>query len=566
VRLNAGDSFYDQLVPGDLRVRRPDVKIDSISPTTAYRDGFGRFSFMLVGHNLGSVTRTDAAAAPVSTTIVEIEGEGNIGALPLVASTPRGTPAEEEQQCADAQPTISRTSPLFKPCFWVDDAGDQLRVRGYRAKGDYQGPMNVRVRVGESHIPSGWSRIVLARASTTTVWVLALALFVLLGILIGWMVTSDKKDTLIHGRRYGPLYAFLIDSQTNTYSLSKFQLFAFSFTFIFSYLYVTLCQWLIQWKLVLPDIPSNLAALLGISGGATLAAAAATQTRGTKGAGDIYPSFSDFVTTGGLVVPERFQFLVWTLIACVGFLALLVAKDPATIDGFPAIPDGVLYVMGVSTVAYVGGKVTRQAGPVIKAVAFDADHGNPVIVLQGENLSTDADFLLDGAKLPIVAEADKVAANLAKDQPLVVAKPQANASDRSFSSELRIILVSTKVTLAKGPHRFKIVNKDGQFAEAEFPQPVITAVTPKAGSAAIAPNANVTLTVTGTNFFQPVAATWTPAVPATPAAPVAPAPTVTVARTSETQVEVTVTNVGPAGTATLTIGALGGEASTTVKI
>src|SRR5262245_56444685 len=56
--------------------------------------------------------------------------------------------------------------------------------------------------------------------------------------------------------------------------------------------------------------------------------------RGEQGAGDTKPSLSDFITVSGQVVAERFQFL-WTLLACLGFVAPLLSQDPATIDGFP---------------------------------------------------------------------------------------------------------------------------------------------------------------------------------------------------------------------------------------
>ena len=122
---------------------------------------------------------------------------------------------------------------------------------------------------------------------------------------------------------------------------------------------------------MLPDVPSSFSGILAISTGTTLAAAGATAARGSKGSGPITPSAADFITIGGQVVPERFQFFVWTLVACLGFLALLVSQNPATIVGFPNFPDSLLYVMGVSAGGYLGGKLVRAAGPVIRNIAWD---------------------------------------------------------------------------------------------------------------------------------------------------------------------------------------------------
>jgi hypothetical protein len=557
MKISVGD-LKDLTVPGEVRVQRPAVKIESAHPTTAYRDETGGFSFALIGENFSETASENA---------VEVEGQGNIVApLPKPPAPPDGgpvptrTPAEEESAC--------RALAGRQPCLWVEDQGRRIQVRGYKPGGRFQGPTTVRVRVGNSSqlgVVSNSTKLVLARMSATGVLTWTLVLFVVLTYTLFRLVAAGMKDQLIHGQRFTPWYAFFIDSQTNTYSLSKFQLFAFSFTFIFGYLYVMLCRWLVQWQFVMPDVPTNLAAMLGISGGATLAAAGATQTRGSKGGGGMYPSFSDFVTQGGQVVPERFQFFVWTIVACFGFISLLVARDPATIDGFPTIPDGLLYVMGVSAAAYVGGKVTRPAGPVIKNIAVDPK-SNPVIIVQGENLSTDADFLVDDVKLPIVTEAEKKAAGMqggsGGEMKLVEAKPQAGASDRTFASELRITVIrSNAIPIFKpGLHRFRIVNTDGQFAETQLslPVPSIATVQLQSGVGPVPPNQKVQLKVVGTGFYEPVAASWTPAG----GEPQALAGS---AINSDTEMVVTV-DAGPAGEASLKISAAGGDASAKVTV
>ena len=264
------------------------------------------------------------------------------------------------------------------------------------------------------------------------------------------------------------------------------------------------------------------------------------------------------------MVPERFQYFVWTLIACFGFLALLVSKNPAAVDGFPTFPDGLLYVMGVSAATYVGGKVTRSPGPVIKNIAVTRDR-NPVVIVEGENLSKEADFFLDDKKLPIVTP-DQLRENgidKSKQPSLVTGTTQAGASDGSFCSELQITVIEEEagVTLGPGDHRFRVVNRDAQFAETtvSIPEVKIATVTNRAGGAIPANATDVVLEVTGAAFSEPLAADWTPAG-ATTAEPL-PAPE----RLSDSKLRVTV-NTGPAGTARLKISAPSGSTSADVKV
>src|SRR5439155_7622880 len=115
-------------------------------------------------------------------------------------------------------------------------------------------------------------------------------------------------------------------------------------------------------------IPEGLPGILAVSGGTAALAAGINNVRGPKGAGEEQPSFADLITTGGVVVAERFQFLVWTVLGALAFLFLVVFSDPATIQDLPKVPDGFLYLMGVSSAGYLGGKLARKPGPVIVTI------------------------------------------------------------------------------------------------------------------------------------------------------------------------------------------------------
>jgi hypothetical protein len=483
-------------VPGELRVVPDAVQLDSAHPTTAYKNAAGSFDFDVVGQNF-SPTPDDNN--------VYVAGQG-----PIIKSWA----SKEDPECKNK-------TPQGLPCLWVDTppgnrALEKLHVVGYQAE-HYQGPLSFSVGVGS--VRSGEKQLVLSRMSEPGIVFWSVGIFLVLAYIIYHLVARGMRDNIIDGNHYSPFWSFFIDKETNTYSLSKFQLLAFSAVFVFGYLYVFLCSWLVQWHFVLPDVPANFSAILGMSAGTTVAAAGATSARGSKGAGQLRPSAADFITTGGQVVPERFQFFVWTLVACLGFIALLISQNPATIQGFPTFPDGLLYVMGVSAGGYLGGKLTRAAGPVLRNIAWDKIKKE--ITVQGENLSSDADFFIDGKKLPIVTDADP-------NTKLVVATPQEQASDKTFSSQLKITVApAAALDLATGEHVFRIVNKDAQFADIRFTAdpPVIAAVgmDDTKTAPAVAPGgadaaklmanskSKVTIKVTGSGFRVGTTARWTPA-------------------------------------------------------
>jgi hypothetical protein len=480
--LDDGNKLVAAIVPGEVRVQA-NVEIDSAHPSTAYRDrATNKFNFDVVGQNFSSLASDNR---------VYIDGQGQI-----------------IDSYADSQKSCQKDS--SKTCLWIEppEKPEKLHILNYAGE-HYQGPLQLSVGVGSGR--SEKKPLVLSRMSETGVLIWTIVVFSALALIIYRLVSTGIKTQIIGGERYSPFWAFFLDGQTNSYSLSKFQLFLLSSAFVFGYLYVLLCQWLVQWHFELPDVPSNVAGLLAISAGTTVTAAVATGALGSKGAGRLRPSAADFISIGGQVVPERFQFFVWTLVGCFGFITLLISQNPATITGVPKIPDGLLYVMGISATGYLAGKVGRKPGPVVRntALAKDTKTQTPILIVQGENLSSDADFSIDGKKLPIDGE-----------KKHVTATPQDQLSNQKFSSELRIEIGSAAdlKNLDKGDHRFRITNPDAQFAESTFTadQPSITAISdtspPPVGVKQIKTGNQIkTVYILGKGFRGSMSATWLPA-------------------------------------------------------
>lgn len=463
-------------VPGDLHVvsdASAPVHLDAAYPVTVYPTDRSGFDFEISGQNL--------AALPNDNYLVVV-GRGLI---------PTGNPEECEK--AKASGTYQ------KPCLEVDQGLEtrQLKIIGFQ-RAQFDGPVSIQVQVGKnSKNVSNAVPLTFARITQRSVFWGSLAAFLAIMVVVFLLVRKGVGSTTIKGKRYSAFTSFFLDKETNSYSLSKFQLLLWTSVFVFGYLYLFLCRMLIQWKFELPPVPDGLPGMLAISAGTAVVAAGATEARGSKGAGDIYPSAADFITIGGMVVGERFQFFVWTLVGAFGFLALLLVRDPSGILELPKIPDNFLYLMGISSVGYLAGKVVRKPGPVIRKlfvsnVTPPSSPATMTIELEGENLSKDA----------IVKVDDK---QLRKDEyDLVLKKAEDQAPDSSFCSELTLLLKNANDYL-EGEHTLTLTNTDGQAASASFPVDCLKIESVEQVAQGDKP---VSVTVKGENFEDGMTGVW----------------------------------------------------------
>jgi len=408
--------------------------IDSVFPASPFPTGNNRFSFEINGRNL--------APDP----IVNIEGTGDIHFVHREA--PDG-----------CKPYLTNLADL--PCLEVSPEGRWLSIFGYERRYAYQGPIRVRVQVGNA--ASEPKAFTLSRVDHRIVVWLTFVAFGLLAYIVYRLVARGIKPYVIAGERYSPLAAFLLDKETDSYSLSKFQLLAFSSVMFFAYIYVFLCRTLVQWEFGFPDIPENYPALLAISAGTTAAATGLGSLRGTKGGGPVLPSTADLISNGGMVAADRFQFFVWTVIACLGFVALILMQDPSTVKEFPSFPNGLLYVMGVSAAGYLGGKAARNPGPILKQVTVSAQGQDLKVTLLGSNLDKKASFRIDGTEQATVTPAPAGGAAAA---PAITGTAQPGAPN-DYCSQLDFVLLRA-AGFAVGDHVFEVINADGLGAQAQF--------------------------------------------------------------------------------------------------
>jgi len=323
----------------------------------------------------------------------------------------------------------------------------------------FRGPVKVRLRVGEQL--SDELPFTISRVNERTPLLYALLMLALLGTVVGLMLRP-----LTRGMRRGTglLRAAFLDTATNTYSLSKLQFYLWTAAALLGYTYLTISRSLVQGDFTLPDVPRNLPGILLITAGTSVLAVGITGARGSKGAGGMHPSAADFLTTGGVVAPERLQFFVWTVIGVGAFLLLTLFTSPARIDTLPSVPEGFLYLMGISSAGYLGGKLARPPGPVLNRV--EAVMGSLEVRLEGTHLSPDATLQIDTTELlarmldaeknpngrPAVAVADEQAGFARALELYVTIMPDEWARPEWLARE----------------HTFTIINPDGQKAVLPF--------------------------------------------------------------------------------------------------
>jgi hypothetical protein len=460
VRLIAGGR--EELLPGELRViadNAAPVHIDAIYPSVRYPD---------------------------TPDTIEIAGT-NFGAMPDDNKVEFLGPAVQfgrEQECR---------GPIYaKPCvFGVSGMEDRrIRISGLNSVLK-DGVVGLHVRVAGTP----WSNVLNVTTvprSVSAIRLFALALLALLALLT-YLLSKRAARTQPAGVGLTALSVLLLDPETDTYSLSKFQVLVWTAVFIFSYGYLTLCRTLVQSTFDWPPVPKNMPELLGVSAGAGVIAAGISSLKGTKGAGGIRPSAADFITTGGIVAGERLQFFIWTIVGALTFLYIVLRINPGLLQELPTIPDTFLYLMGFSSAAYLGGKVARKPGPVIQNISvnqvtqLDAGDAQMTVALEGENLHQNGNFLIDGEQI----RAGQVTINKkTPDQP-----------QDGFCTDLEIT-VKHAANYVEGVHTLTIVNPDGQSADVVFPLSplIIESVTIK--------DPKVTLEVTGKNFVGTIKAQW----------------------------------------------------------
>jgi len=375
-----------------------------------------------------------------------------------------------------------------KPCIKV--APHVIEVFGFTPQ-RFEGPVKVSVRVGA--LQSETKEITFSHYGIRSVRFLSFLGTAFIALLVFWLVRNGVGRYAIGQKHYGVLSIFIIDKDTHSYSLSKLQLLLWTCTTVFAYIYFYLCRILIQWSSQFPDVPAGMSTLIGLSAGTTVAAAGLATARGPKGAGPLSPTPADFISSGGVVVAERFQFFVWTIVGVLSFIVLVFNADPAHLSVLPAIPDNFLALMGVSSAGYLAGKAVRKAGPVLSRVdtTGTTPGGQLVLKVDGQNLEQTATIRIDKKDYhPVPDEGTR--------------KAQEGSSNLYTHLEFS---VPWEQTFESPRHLFEIVNDDGQIATADL---VLKAFRIVGASEVPATKNETKLVATVADFVGPFEGEWSP--------------------------------------------------------
>jgi hypothetical protein len=420
--------------------------IAKIVPHPSYAVG-GIYTFELVGENFGN------------------EADENLVRI-------NDVPVRFERYMTDRarRATVADCQEKF-PC--LVGSRRRLQIFGLSLeKQPFYRPMSVSVQVDS--LTSADQPLLLSWVSRSTPAFIAFGALGILSLIVYVLAREKAKTYHPVDKWYDPIAYLFIEPESNTYSISRLQLILWTAAAIVAYIYLAASQSLVQWRWQLADVPEGLPTLLGLSVGTTALAIGATEARGGKGAGPIHPGLGDFITTGGVLAPERLQFFLWTIIGVFGFVTATLAQDPATVTQLPKVPDNFLPLMGVSAGGYLAGKFVRKPGPVIKQLDPPPPYhpGAPFpagIRIVGASLSPRAQVVINGVQIT--------------SGDVTVPPPQSAAAE--FVTELVVTSAAAAAAVAASPAppagaaapaapgagavrgvpSVKVVNPDGQGAD-----------------------------------------------------------------------------------------------------
>lgn len=464
------------------------------------------------------------------------EGDGSKnGQQPARNASGSAANTPSSNQSGGQQPSEGRLSPdtirlkrVTKVCY-LPDTPEALTIHGLDVS-DKGGPHAMKIEV--AGLQSNLTTLRVSRATPRFIKWISLAVLAALLLPLSAIGTS-LSSAVAEGQRSSLLAWILLDSETNTYSLSKFQLLLWTVVIVYGYVYLLLAKVLVQGILNFPPLPENFAVLLGGAGGTSLVASMLSRTRGPKGAGGPTPAISDLVSSGGALAADRAQFLIWTLIGGGGFIFLMLREPTERIAALPSIPEDLLGAMGVSALVYVLGKSVRLPGPVITQVTSTPGTTSFLLKIEGVNLHKDASISIDRQQVEVIERAAPTAME--------------NQVTPGLSSVL-IVGIAPGGPWTTGDHLLRVTNLDGQYAEVSFATnaPQIKSVTPASVTSG---NTSVEITLTGQDLRPGSRVEWL-------------APTKTQATVidsantkfeSETTVKVTLVPGEDKGTGTLTL-------------
>ena len=264
-----------------------------------------------------------------------------------------------------------------------------LQAPGGLPGGDYR----VKVTLGSLSAEIAKMTVDRASAGLRAVPYVAAILVILLMLwgayaIVSTVPTEASLGTLSFAGR------LLLDRSNMTFSLSKFQFYGWTVVSVAAYVFYATARVLVQgqWDWAASDIGTGLPLVFLTAAGTSVITAGVNSATGGKGSGEFHPDLADLITSGGVVAPERVQFLAWTIIGWLSFLFFTFAVGPDHLTKLPSVPDGFVEIMGASSLGYLGGKLARGPGPQVRGATVEPPSGTKldvVLTITGSNLGTE---------------------------------------------------------------------------------------------------------------------------------------------------------------------------------
>ena len=184
-------------------------------------------------------------------------------------------------------------------------------------------------------LPKNWNKKVIALAILVTVVGLAF-----ISLLIG---------------KWNFVPYVLLDKNTNTYSLSRFQAFTWTVVLTGSYFYIAIAFGILLQNGKIPEFNPSLVGLMSISYTGFIASHFLNKKNPKNAISDTPPALSDLFMENGVIDITRLQLLLFTVVAVVVYLYNLYLNN--TLNGLPDIPATLHGLLVSSQTGYIGGKV-----------------------------------------------------------------------------------------------------------------------------------------------------------------------------------------------------------------
>ncbi len=239
--------------------------------------------------------------------------------------------------------------------------------------------------------------------------IISFLFLVSLYVILKKLIKNQQKKEMSNGgiKRPSLVYFFelmLTDRATNTYSLSKFQAFAWTIAAIGSYSYIIISQGLLLRNGKIPDFNPTLIALMSISYGGLIAANGLGAKKPKNEVKAKPPQLSNLFCEGGTVDLSRLQLFGFTIVALGAYIYNLILGNP--LEGLPDIPPTLLGLMGVSQTGYLGSKAVGKETAINIITPNNIELNKPDITVSifGAGFVRDTKILLDGFPDPIPTE------------------------------------------------------------------------------------------------------------------------------------------------------------------